>query len=182
MLAAFLVSGLIIAAALLRWVWRRRGPGPAIVRIVAWMLPIVVATAWVESVGPEYGVSFMFLAASIAMLLVLALSVDWQVPAQPSNIPVDKPILQRSNLAALGTFVTLGPLAATATCLSTVALIGVLPLPRPTAMALAAFVFPLVWAVAAAGIGMRERTQWDAGLLTAVSVLSGVYLWQGGWV
>lgn len=182
MLTALLVSGLIIAAALLRWVWRRQGPGPAIVRVVAWSLPIVVATAWVESAGPEYGISFMFLAGSIAMLLVLALSVDWQAPAQPSNIPIDKPLLEQGNWAALGTFVTIGPLAATAACLTTVALIGVLPLPRPTAMALSAFVFPLAWAVAAAVVGVRERTRWDAALLAAMSLLSGVYLWQEGWV
>ncbi|MEM1111860.1 MAG: hypothetical protein AAGI11_08125 [Pseudomonadota bacterium] len=173
---AFSLTALLAMLGLLR-VWRRRDRVSHAVRTGSWLLLFGITAGWALVEGPEYGITFALLLFSLVAIAVLAATAAWQSPAQPAKTETSQPLLESSGGAAFGTFMVIGPLAATAMAFLSIALIGLMPISRVSGLAIAAFLFPLAWAVVATIVSMRNRKGRDAVVLGAVAALSGAYLY-----
>ena len=168
---------------MLRLGWRGTQPRARLLVVIGWVLLVLGMLVWSRAEGAEFGVSFSLALWSLIAWCVIAVGAKYRTAKTANKTPADSNTDDNARLlSATGTgqkwftFIVAGPLALVTTCLVTVVLARLLPVDIGTQMVSAAFLFPVLWAVAAVYYCASDLNRRNAQILVIAGLLSGAWL------
>jgi hypothetical protein len=168
----------IAGVALLYASWRRLARDQRFVVPAAWLLLGFGASLWIRISGAEFGLAYSFIAMAFAAWSFVAVGRETRrstgrraqprFPGARANRAEIRRIVARAFVAV--------PLAGAASVLVSVVCVAGLPWGTANRYVFAILVAPIIWAVAAAWVGMTANLSRAALVLAGVSMASSALL------
>lgn len=173
----------LLAVACIYWSWRDRGQ--AVVSATGWLLALGSAVVWSHVLGPEFGVTFAIIVfMCLTWLAVLAdvaarkgsdtRAADTRAAPRPYQAlvwPRAGQLLQQGVLFLLSV-----PAAGVLTLMLSVALVLYLPWTLLNKLAVAIFLWPVLWGVLSAWIAAQQKVSRPALVVASLFVVSSLAL------
>lgn len=153
-LAALASGGAAVVA--LRLAWRRKGAGNRVLVAGGWLALALSTCLWSAAHGVEFGVSYALAWFALCATPAVVLNREYRQPQPDKAAPLTSTAPASTGHKWL-TFLAAGPLALLASAPLTLLLTLLLPLARVNQMALAAVLFPTLWALAAYWTSASDR-------------------------
>ncbi len=139
------------------------------------LLVVAAVKLWTHRVGVEFAVIYTLLTLTLTAWFTTASGIEFRAVRQtPPTLP--RQLLNTSPTRRVATFIVAGPLTLVAGCLVTIALASLLPIARNEQLAIGAFVYPLLIAVAIYRFCSSDGLARNCLLLFATSGAASAYL------
>lgn len=148
----------------------------SLVLLGGWASIFISLVGWIQIKGTEFGLAWWCLfVALLAFILILTNATN-------SKNSIDKRVyenrlvsLKRTGRGFL-TFLYAGPIALTASCLLSIISSELLPLQKANSLVLAAFLFPVSWAILSYWICSTDKRLIPVGTTVLSGTLSGLLI------
>lgn len=158
------------AIAALRGAWRSKGRGNRVLVYAGWAALLLSTILWSQAYGVEFGLSYALAWFALCATVACLLNREYRAPQLDTAAPLT------AQTTSTGykwlTFLAAGPLALVACVPLTLLMTLLLPLERVNQMALAAVLFPILWALAAYWTSARDKPAHFSVLFVAVGITS----------
>tara|TARA_R100001039_G_scaffold38544_1_gene40434 strand:+ start:7471 stop:8043 length:573 start_codon:yes stop_codon:yes gene_type:complete len=177
----------LLAVACIYWSWRQRRQ--AVIAIVGWLLALASAVLWSRVFGPEFGVMY----ATITFVCLTWLAVLFGTLSASSGAAATEPrngesrvalrpyqALARPKAADIvkhgGLFLMSVPATGLLSLMLSVALVLYLPWTLLNKIAVAIFLWPVLWGALSAWIAAQDKLARPLTVVAALFVLGGLAL------
>lgn len=173
----FAVVTSLSAVACIYWSWREQGL--PLVALTGWLLALVSMISWSQVLGPEFGVTYAIMVFTCLAWIVVfkgmaarrAESGTTLRPYQRMSVPDMSALLKHGSVFLLSV-----PATGMLTMMLSVALVLYLPWSLLTKIAVAIFLYPVLWGAFSTWICAQEKTSRSALTIAGLFLISSLIL------
>lgn len=177
---------LVIAVSMIFGSWQRKKlnknshewPAVKLITWGGWLTAFACLWGWGQIRGAEFGATYWF----IFLALVAWGTIFFNRTVSPENA-MNRPyrnqfVSIKKIVKSFATFFLAGPLALVSSCLLTILVSSWLPMERANQLVLAAFIFPVLWALVSFWICATQKRLLPGSAVSLAAIVSGVLLFS----